>query len=231
MKTTIKLTPEIFEENIENPIFLRAVTHSHKCCSANGNFLHFGALMYPITYEVSQAQKDEATALFSSKKANYLANIGNKLVFVGMGADYEPRYDDDVCNHRIRTEIVAPNGRNFFIELCPQGLTNTVATHVIDRDEEAHYDERRQKNRDKINEIGGYLPADHYLQVESRELQSQPYYWYKKKEVDELLKDGYKYTLKNVLNLVNLIFECNFTEVEIDNIYTSCDDFKSISPN
>ena len=116
MRTQQILSAELFQENKANPVFLRAVKNSHQCADKNGNFLHFKALLYPIEYIVTTEQINEAKTLFNEAKAAFLSGIGNKLIFVGMGSDYEPRFYDDVCNYRIRTEILNPEGKHFFIE-------------------------------------------------------------------------------------------------------------------
>jgi hypothetical protein len=163
----------------------------------------------------------------NKKKA--IENIGNKLVFVGMGCQYKERYEDDVCNHRIRTEIINPNGRRFFIEVGTWGAELMRIDFVVDRDQENEYSEKAQEYRDKINANGGFfrIGKGHHLYEQWKKYNNQPYYWYKKEQWDSLRT---KYTKANVIKLVNSLFDCKFEEIEIDYHHLTNDDYCSVSP-
>jgi len=221
------LNAKLFEENKANIIFLKAIKNAHQCADKNGNFLHFKALMYPLEYIVTTEQINEAKTLFNAAKKAFLSEIGNKLIFVGMGSDYAPRFEDDVCNYRIRTEILNPDGKHFFIEF-GRGLgENLNFDHVINRDQQKEYEEKRSEIYDKIKN-SGFQFHSHPLIEEYKKYDSQPYHWYKRELWAKTT--SIKYTQQNVLKWVNELFNCNFTAMQVDSIFLSPDDYKSISP-
>lgn len=141
----------------------------------------------------------------------------SKLVFVCMGMDYPERFPGDVCNHRIRTEFLNPNGRKFFIEVGTGRGDKMRVDHVTDRDQEEEYNKKASEYRDKIKASNMQF-VNHPLYSEYQKYMSQPYYWYKKHEWESL---NTEYTKENVLKLVNRLFDCNFTEIELTNDYSS----------
>lgn len=221
------LNAKLFEENKANIIFLKAIKNAHQCADKNGNFLHFKALMYPLEYIVTTEQINEAKTLFNAAKAAFLSGIGNKLIFVGMGSDYDPRFDDDVCNYRIRTEILNPEGKHFFIEFGRGMGENLNFDHVINRDQQKEYEEKRSEIYDKIKN-SGFQFHSHPLIEEYKKYDSQPYHWYKRELWAKTT--SIKYTQQNVLKWVNELFNCNFKDMQVDSIFLSPDDYKSISP-
>lgn len=226
MNTQI-LNAKLFEENKANIIFLKAIKNAHQCADKNGNFLHFKALMYPLEYIVTTEQINEAKTLFNAAKKAFLSEIGNKLIFVGMGSYYAPRFEDDVCNYRIRTEILNPEGRQFFIEF-GRGLgENLNFDHVIDRDQQKEYEDKSTEIYNKIKS-SGFQFHSHPLIEEYKKYDSQPYHWYKRELWSKT--SSIKYTKQNVLKWVNDLFNCNFTAMQVDSIFLSPDDYKSISP-
>jgi hypothetical protein len=180
-------------------------------------------------YKTTQEQKDKAAELYAINKAEAIKAVGNKLVFVGMGSFYESRYDDDVCNHRIRTEIVNPQGRRFFIEVGRGRGDIMHIDFVIDRDQEREYDEQAQKYRAKIEANGGFwkIHKGHHLRDQYDKYMGQPYYWYKREQWESL---NVQYTKANVIKLVNSLFDCHFTEMEVDYDHLTTEDYASISP-
>lgn len=205
--------------------------YAHEVCDSNFNLKHYCAMMYPHRYIVSAELKDFATTEYERMLSDKLKEVNaspNKLYFVGMGMPYEARYDDDVCNHRIRTEIVNPGGQNFFIEVGTWGEELMRIDFVIDRDMQDLYEEKALYYRNKINEQGGFWKhgKGSYLYEEYQKYQSQPYYWYKK---DEWFSLRTKYTKENVLKLVNKLFDCKFTSLEVDYYFLSTEDYKSKS--
>lgn len=227
MKKEIILTSEILEANKQNPNFIKAVASSHKCCDKNGIFLHFKSLVYPLEYITTEEQKNEAISIREQQKSNFKNSINNKLVFVGMGCEYNSRFENDICNHRVRTEIQNPKGRNFFIEVSRGKGEKMNFDFVIDRDQEDEYKNEAQRIRTKINE-SNFNFQSHPLYKEYQKYMGQPYYWYNKNQWHSL---NIEYTTKNLLKVVNDLFECNFKNIQIDNVFLSTDEFKSISPN
>lgn len=185
-----------------DPSFRNSVAWAHKCMERDGTtFKHLKTCEYPIDHIVSPEQVAAAKAELERAKAEALATMDNKLVFVGMGMTYAPRYADDVCNYRIRTEIRRADGKQFFIELGSSDLRHEGGMrcdHSIERvpatTPDAYHNDR-----------------NNYEGIERR---------------DNLPR----YTLDNVRKLVNRTFDTHFTEVEVDNHTLSCDDFVSIDP-
>jgi len=202
MKTTIVLTPEKFQEIYKDEKFRNAVAYAHACADAQGRHKHFLALMYPIDYIVTSEQITIAQKEVERAKKEALKNLGNKLVFVGMGMTYSPRYEGDVCNHRIRTEFQNPSGRRFFIELGTgkSGTELMRCDHAIDRTRQDELNDHPEHQGEFYN----------YLGLERNQ-------WP-------------KYSLSAILKLVNENFECKFTEIEIDNFTLSPDEFICKSP-
>lgn len=207
----------------------REFHYSHGVCDSFTNRLHFGALLYPKRYAVTQEQKDYATYHYEQMKQKAIESVGNKLVFVGMGMEYTERYKDDVCNHRIRTEIITPKGRRFFIELGTWGPELMRFDFVIDRDQENEYNEKAQEYRQKIEAAGGFtrIGPGHPIYEAYQKYQSQPYYWYKKEQWNS---KRIKYTKNNVLRVVNDLFDCNFSEMAVDYNFLITEDYTSVSP-
>jgi len=202
--------------------------YAHPVADKYSNTIHFGALVYPKRYAIDAELKQHAANEYAKMKQDLISSIGNKLVFVGMGMSYTERYEDDVCNHRIRTEIVNPEGRKFFIEVCAGKGENMHITHVTDRDQEHDYSIKAAEYRKKIEEAGGFwkIGKGHHLYEQYQNYMSQPYYWYKKQEWNSL---NAKYTNANVLKLVNKLFDCNFTEMVVCDYLLSTEDYASTS--
>lgn len=211
----------------KDPEITKAIAMAHKVCDYRGHFQHYCALLYPDRYKVDKVLKNYAMGMYQHMKAA-IEIEDNTLYFVAMGCDYEARYTDDVCNHRIRTEIVNPSGRNFFIEVGTWGEGSMSIDHVIDRDMEEEYNKEAAKYRSLINERGGFWKHGEgsLLYEQYQKYQEQPYHWYKK-EIWHDLK--IKYTNENILKLVNTLFECNFNEIVIDRYFLTQDDYKSKS--
>lgn len=203
-KITVQLTNEKFKEIYTDEKFRNQVSSAHWQCKSNGEKVHQITCSYPVTYIVTPEQIETAKVERARAKQAKLDDVGNKLVFVGMGWTYEPRYEDDVCNHRIRTELVNADGREFFVEVGTGRGENMRVDFAIDR--------TRQKELDDSFERQG------------------EFYNYKNLERGNY---GFsvKYTLQNVLKFVNENFGCNFREIEIDNYNLSAEDYKSVSPS
>lgn len=141
----------------------------------------------------------------------------SKLIFVSMGMDYKERFPGDVCNHRIRTELINPEGRRFFIEVGTGRGDKMRIDHVIDKDQEHEYEEKASYYWAKIRE-SKVIPQNHPLYNSYKKYMEQPHQWYKHKDWEGL---SVEYTKENVLKLVNRLFDCNYTEMELTNNYSS----------
>lgn len=220
---------ELLSQLGTNERLTREVNYSHGCSNSLGHHLHFCTMYDGKRYKTSLEQKEQAKILYDLNVKKAIKNTKNKLVFVGMGMEYKERYDNDVCNHRIRTEITNPEGRKFFIEVGTWGNERMRIDFVIDRDLENYYSEQQQKVMDEINKRGGFhkVSFSDPLYIDLKKYQEQPYYQYKKEEYKDL---NIKYTKQNVIDLVNNLFDCHFTEMEIDYNHLTTDIYSSISP-
>ena len=230
MTQYIEFTADLLAQVGENIALTKEMAHAHSCCNEGGKHLHYCTMYKGKRYITSEEQREQAGRAYAINKAAAVAAIGEKLVFVGMGMNYESRYEDDVCNHRIRTEIVNPEGRRFFIEVCTGRGENMHITHVVDRDQEDEYNLKAQEYRNKIEQAGGFwkIGKGHPLYENYQIYMSQPYYWYKK---DDWFSLNAKFTCANVLKLVNNLFDCNFTEMAVDYYHLNTDDYVSTSPS
>ena len=215
----------------QNKELTRAAAYAHGCCSAQGHHLHYCVMYAGKRYKIDAQIKETAKELNLKNVAEAVQNVGNKLVFVGMGCDYEPRYEGDPANHRIRTFITNPKGRKFFIEVGRSPRCEKMhIDFVIDIDQQNEFEALREQNYEKIQNAGGWnkLGYEHPLTLENKRLQSQPYYWFKK---DVYFGREYRYDKETILNLVNTLFDCKFTEMEVDSVLLTQDNYTSVSPN
>ena len=227
----IQPTEDIINQIGVDPEITREFCFSHSVCDSNGTHQHWCAMLHSKRYVVNDEIKQKSTREYERMKADRIKcveNSPNTLYFVGMGMEYDARYEDDVCNHRIRTEVINPNGHRFFIEVGTWGAERMRIDHVVDRDVEKLYEEKRNYYYNKIKEDGGFLRhgKGSYIYDQFRLYEEQPYYWYKKKEWDGAY---FKYTKSEVLNLVNKLFDCNFNKIEIDYHFLTTEDYVSKS--
>ena len=212
-----------------NERFTREVNFSHSVCNAQSVHQFYCTMYGGKRYKTTLEQKEKAALLYEANKQKAIKNVGNKLVFVGMGCEYAARYEDDVCNHRIRTEIINPKGKRFFIEVGTWGNELMRIDHVANRDQEDEYNERVKIYRDEIEAKGGFYKVGESDQsmINYRKYQNQPYYWYRHEQWKGLKT---KYTKQNVINLVNVLFDCKFTEMAVDYDHLTTENYSSISP-
>lgn len=229
MTTYLEMPADLFSQLGTNERFTREVNFAHGCCDQYSVLKHYCTMYEGKRYITTLEQKEQAQKLYEVNKQRAINNVGNKLVFVGMGCDYTERYADDVCNHRIRTEIVNPQGKRFFIEVGTLGAELMRIDHVVNRDQENEYNEKVQYYRNEIEARGGFnrVGSKDKLMTKYRDYQEQPYYWFKREQWEGLKT---KYTKKNVINLVNTLFDCKFTEMEVEYNHLTTDDYSSISP-
>lgn len=225
----LEMPTDLFNQLGTNEKFTREVNYSHSVCDKYSVHQYYCTMYGGKRYKTTLEQKEQAQKLYEINRQKAIANVGNKLVFVGMGMEYKARYNDDVCNHRIRTEILNPQGKRFFIEVGTGRGENMRIDFVVNRDQENEYNEKLQFYRKEIEAKGGFnkvYNSDPSM-IAYRDYQNQPYYWYK---YDQWKNLDTKYTKENVLKLVNSLFDCNFTEMEIDYNHLTIDDYTSVSP-
>jgi hypothetical protein len=230
MKTTIVLSPEKFKEIYSNEEFRNQVAYAHSYSGKNGESGKI-TCSYPTTYIVTEEQIAEANKEVERRKKEVVKANKNKLMFVGMGMTYEPRYDGDVCNHRIRTEFKNSKGHHFFIEVGTWGEESMRVDFSIDRELEKEYDKKLEEIHSRMEGVKKYSPEWHRLNEKREEYMKQPFYNYKNLERGQTKENSIKYTLQNVLEFVNKHFDCNFKEIVIDNFNVTQDDFISVSPS
>ena len=227
--TYLEFPIELFNQLGTNEKLTREVNYSHGVSDKFSNHLFYCTMYAGKRYKTTLEQKEQAEKLYQINKQKVIDNIGNKLVFVGMGMEYTPRYKNDVCNHRIRTEIVNTEGKRFFIEVGTWGNELMRIDHVINRDQQDEYDEKVIFYRNEIEAKGGFNKVGRHEPLMENYLnyQKQPYHWYKHNDWKNL---KIKYTNENVLNLVNTLFNCNFKEMTVDYNHLTTDDYVSTSP-
>lgn len=192
----IELTAEKFAEIYTNESFRNSVTFAHQCCNPGGHFKYYGTCSYPQRYIVTEQQIAEARREYERAKAEVYNNYYNDLLFVGMGSEYEPRFEGDAGNHRIRTIFKNKDGHTYFIECVRSTKGNGFwvdFTVDIDKRDELKDNPDRQA---EFYQIKG---------IERRNL-----------DLD--------YTKDNLLKLVNDTFGCCFKNVVIDNYNIHTDD-------
>jgi hypothetical protein len=203
-KTTETLTNEKFQEIYTNEKFRNQVAHAHGCCDSNGVFKYKQTCSFPVTYiNVSDAQIEEATKERERATKEAYKKYKNVLLFVGMGMTYtKEEYNDDILNHRIRTEFRTNDDKVVFVEFGTMRDYETIhCDFSIDR-----------TTQNRLND--------------SHDRQSE-FYNYKGLERNNGLG---KYTKVNILNLINKTFNCSFTELVVDNYNISCNGVICESP-
>lgn len=227
MKQLLELISDKFKDIYTDEEFRNDVAFAHGVADKNGNNKYRKTCSYPIEYIVTEEQIAEAEKERLRAKKQTVKDNKGKLMFVGMGMTYEPRYEDDVCNHRIRTSFVNAEGKMYFIELGTGNGHQMRCDHSVDRDLEYEYEEMAAKLRKERESVKKYSDEWDELCLQIDKYTTQVYYNYKGLEH---MRDMPKYTLQNVLNLVNKYFNCNFKEIVIDNYNVCTDDYTSVSP-
>lgn len=226
MKQKNYLTPEKFAETYTDEKFRNDVAFAHGCVY-EGEEEYRETCTYPVRYVVTDEQIKEAETERQRAIQQTIKENEGKLMFVGMGCTYPARYEDDVCNHRIRTEFVNAEGHKHFIELGTMGAEKMRIDHAVDRDLEDIHKDKINELWEQRNKVDRYSKEWNAISKEMDIWQRQSYYNYKGLERKDNLP---KYTKQNVLKLVNKYFGCNFKEIVIDNYNVSCDQFFSVSP-
>ncbi len=202
MKTLKELTNEKFKEIYTNEKFRNEVAYAHGCYTSEGSFKYKKTCSYPDEYLVTDEQIEKATQLIKKRKQEVIKENKGNIVFVGMGMTYET--DEEIGNHRIRAEFTNKQGRRFFIEFA-KGCNgcSTRIDHSIDRTLE-----------DQLN-------GSHNRQGE----------FYNCKGLESSARASHTpYKHKNLLELINREFDCNFKDLVVDNYNLTTDDINSVSP-
>jgi hypothetical protein len=221
MENDIPIPEDVFKSINTDQKMRNAVAFAHEC-HTGGGFDHFCALAYPQRYIVTQEQINEAKAVLAKAKEEVFSKHRNNLLFVSMGCNYEARYEDDPCNHRIRTEFLNKDGHRFFIEICAMGQDGMFVDFSIDRDCEIEYETKRAALRNELNGLQKDDPRRDELKKKMADSQQcNPGYHFGGIEHANL---ELKYTKQNILKLVNETFGCLFKNIIIDQHTISCDD-------
>ena len=189
----IILDDKKFKEIYSNEELRNAVAFAHSCLNSDSKFLHKKALMYPISYKVTEEQIKIASDLRLKTQKIVLKDNYNKLLFCGMGMNFKPTFKDGVGNHRIRTHFINNDGFECFIEFG----TGTDEFLRID------------------HAIFNYIDNTHTLRERDKQINNYSNLERKTTEV--------KYTFTNILNIVNKYFNSSFKEVVLDYYNIRCD--------
>lgn len=108
---------EKFKEIYTNEELRNEVAFAHGCGNSLGQEEYRKALMYPISYKVTNEQIEIAKRVREKRKEEVLKEHKNNLLFKSMGIDFEPTFKDGVGNHRIRTNFLNSKGVRCFIEV------------------------------------------------------------------------------------------------------------------
>mgnify|MGYP001604542795 CR=1 FL=1 len=194
MNETIKLMDEeTFKGIYTNEKLRNEIAFAH---GVEGWGEYKKAMMYPLSYKVTDRQIKEAEELRLKRQKEVLKENKNNLLFCSMGMDFEPTFEDGVGNHRIRTEFKNSKGHIYFIELGTGKDGNLRIDHSIDRTKQDEVNDHFDKQHLFYNFAG--------LERKTPQL---------------------KYTYENVLKLVNEYFNCNFKRMVVDGYNIESPDF------
>lgn len=116
MEQIQELDKETFKQVYTDEKLRNAVAYAHGVLESNGSEWK-RALIYPISYKVNDEQIKICNDLINKRKKEVLKENKHNLLFCGMGCEFEPRFNDGVGNHRIRTEFINKDGIKCFIEV------------------------------------------------------------------------------------------------------------------
>ena len=196
----IKLNKTTFKKIYTNEELRNAVAYAYIVADEHGKDLYKKALLYPISYKVTEEQIKESNKLIKKRKKEVLKENNTNLLFVGMGMEFKPILKNGVGNHRIRTEFLNKKGVKCFIE---------VGTGT------------NQEDNLRVD-----FAIFNYGTKDSKGFDN---YKYNYKDL-ERKTPALKYTYENVLNLVNKYFNCNFKKMVVDNYNISCESVLCKSP-
>lgn len=158
MRTRSILTEEKLQDIYTDPKFRNQVANAHVCLNSNGEFKHKKTCSFPHEYIVTEEQINLAKE--EKDKAKTLAvkeyKSSGSLVFVAMGMDFESRFDDDICNHRVRASFINDLGVLCFLEV------GTSARNEEMRVDHAIYNYHTEGDDNSINNFQGLERRQNY---------------------------------------------------------------------
>jgi hypothetical protein len=83
-----RMPTELFSQLGTNEKFTREVNFAHGCCDQYSVLQHYCTMYEGKRYITTLEQKEQAQKLYEINKQKAIKNVGNKLVFVGMGCEY-----------------------------------------------------------------------------------------------------------------------------------------------
>lgn len=201
--------------------FRNAIAFAHICTEKGGKFSHYCAMTPEGQYIVTEEEIEWAKTYLATCKDEVFTRHRNDLLFVSMGGDYEPRYEDDPCNHRIRTEFINKDGHRYFIEVGTYGSDAMLVDSSIDRDAEIKHEAERKALYEEYKNLRRRDPK--WEEYRKRYTASHTNVGYNFGDIQR--KDHrLKYTKQNILRLVNETFGCLFTNIVIDHYTISTND-------
>lgn len=217
-----------FQEIYTNDKFRNEVAHACKNCDKYGNFKYYKTVSYPESWIVTPEQMELAKAEIQRSKAEKIANLQKgALVFVGMGMDYEARFEGDICNHRIRTTFKNNEGHTYFVEFCKNGrkddkLNDFVCDFSIDEDWRKKQEIEAIRLLDVRNAFERYSPKWNEAHEAYKANDHQRYYNAFGIQHSRL---ELQFSAANVLQLINETFGCSYTSLVVDEYTLTTDDF------
>lgn len=195
------MTDEMFQQFINDDKWISDIAHPVRCCDRLGNLMNYRTCTYPLEYIITEEQIAIAKERYAKRHDEVLASIRKgELVFCAMGSNYAPRFDRDVCNHRMRCYLKSTDGRMWFVELCRTaehwekqgyGFYYDYAYEVIDGEE--HY------------EISPVFTAVQGSSFDGRI--NKPYAW------------------ENVLAEINHRFGCSYTSARLERYFVTYEEW------
>lgn len=115
-----QMTTEEYNRYKDDDRFIHNIVYAVVCCDSKGEFKYKKAMTKYTKakkeFIVNEEQINQAKKEYEKRKNKILENIKNKLVFVGMGMDFEPLNNEYIGNHRIRTYFLNNDGVLCFVE-------------------------------------------------------------------------------------------------------------------
>ncbi len=226
----IELTNEKFQEIYTNESFRNEVAWAHSHCDSSGKEKYKATCSYPTKYITTEEQIKEAKKEQDRRKVEVLEETKNALVFVSMGMSYEPKFENDVCSYRVRTEFLNVEGNKYFIEFSSGRGNGLLINHSIDRTFQEKADKDYHEKRTQLTEDqeSGKINRSKFIEL-LRGLERPQSVNFQNLERCDTVKQM-DYTTNNLMDIVNEYFNCNFKKVVIDEYNLSCDDVLCQSP-
>lgn len=205
METLSPFTGNISEQTNQQVLYIAG---AHICCDKHAKPLYKKAFWeYPKAYKVTAEQIQEAKEELQKRKSKELEQTST-IFFVNMGGNFKakPGY---ISNHRTRAYFRNKYNHKCFIEVWTNnGIysrnDNTEMRCDFSSNYTIHPDQYNYKNL--VNIINN---------VENHHVFNAPLI---------------EYTEKNLLDIINTYFDCNFQEIYFSDIL-SCDDTEAPNVN